>query len=207
MNSEHDARELGGLALEPEDLDGHTLEELSDYLDAGRAPADPSIDRSPGCRLALDALERLRTLTPELLAADTAAEPEPDEGWVEKILAGIALDARAGRRIPIPAPTTHADLGITEGAVRGLIRAAESAVPGVLVGRCRLDGDVTEPGAPVRVRVEVSVPYGVPIPDLVERLRAEIASRLVAHTDLDVTGIDITVHDIQKLTHLTEEDR
>ena len=39
-----------------EDLDGHTIEELSDYLDAGRTPVDASIEGSPGCRIALDAL-------------------------------------------------------------------------------------------------------------------------------------------------------
>lgn len=205
--NEHDTPELPGLRLEPEDLDGHTIEELSDYLDAGRTPADPSIDRSPGCQIALDALGRLRALSPELLAADTAAEPAPDEGWVQNILAGIALDARAGRRIPITAPAPTADLGITEGAVRGLIRAAESAVPGVLVGKCRFDGDVTVPGEPIRVRVDVSVPYGDSIPDLADRLREEIGARLMAHTTLNVTAIDITVHDIQQLPNLTGADR
>lgn len=193
--NEHDTPEPMG--LDPEDLDGHTLEELSDYLDAGRSPADPSIDGSPGCRIALESLERLRNLTPELLATDTAAEPDADESWVRGILAGITLDARAGRRIPLRASAPNADLGITEGAVRGLVRAAEHAVPGVLVGRCRLDGDVSERGAPVLIRTEVSVPYGVPIPGLVDRLRAEIAARLAAHTELNVSGIDIVVDDIR----------
>lgn len=204
--NEHDTPELRGLGMGPEDLDGHTIEELSDYLDAGRAPADPSIDESAGCQIALDALQRLRSLTPELLAADTEAESEPDEGWVQNILAGITLDARAGRRIPLISSAPNADLGITEGAVRGLVRAAENAVPGVLVGRCRLDGDATVTGEPIRVRVEASVLYGDPIPDLVDRLRAEIATRLTVHTDLNVTGIDITVHDIRQLPSLTEEE-
>jgi uncharacterized alkaline shock family protein YloU len=193
MTHDHDARET--LGFEPEDLDGHTIEELADYLESGRMPPVPSIEQSAGCQLALDALERLHRLTPELVAADAAAEPEPDESWVQKILGGIVLDARAGRRIPLAAPA-HADLGITEGAVRGLIRAAENTIRGVLIGRCRLDGDVTVPGSPVRVDIEVSVPYGPPIPRVSDRLRAEIARRLAAHTELNVTGIDITVHDI-----------
>ncbi|GAA3663625.1 Asp23/Gls24 family envelope stress response protein [Microbacterium marinilacus] len=205
--SEHDTPGLPGLGLEPEDLDGHTIDELSDYLDAGRQPADPSIDQSPGCRIALDALARLRALTPDLLAADIAAEPEPDEAWVQGILAGIALDARAGRRIPIRSTVPGADLGITEGAVRGLVRAAEEVVPGVLVGRCSLDGDVAEPGASLRVGVEVSVPYGQPIPDLVDRLRAEIAARLAAHTELEVAGIDISVRDVRQTSGATGEGR
>ncbi|GAA1597530.1 Asp23/Gls24 family envelope stress response protein [Leucobacter chromiireducens] len=181
-----------------EDLDGHTIEELSDYLDAGRTPTDPSIEASPGCRIALDALGRLRDLTPELLAFDTAGEPEPEETWVQRILSGIALDAHAGRRIPLTAPTPDVDLGITEGAVRGMIRAAEATVPGVVIGKCRFEGDVTVLGEPVRVHVEVSVPYGVPIPDIAERLRTEISARLDAHTTLSVDGIDITVRDVQQ---------
>ena len=202
-----DTPELHPLAFESEDLDGHTIEELSDYLDNGRTPATPSIDQSPGCQIALEALERLRALTPELLAADAAIESEPDEGWVQSILAGITLDARAGRRIPIAVPMPEADLGITEGAVRGLVRAAETAVPGILIGRCRLDGDVTAPGEPVRVRVEASVPYGDPIPSLAGRLREEIGARLTAHTTLNVTGIDILVHDIHQIPRPAGEDR
>lgn len=204
--NQHDLPDPQTQVTEFEDLDGHTIEELSDYLDAGRTPADPAIEGSPGCRIALDALARLRELTPELLAADTAAEPEPDDTWVQSILAGITLDARAGRRIPLTTatPALDADLGITEGAVRGLIRAAEHTVPGVVVGKCRFDGDVTVPGEPVRVRVDVSVPYGEPIPDLTDRLRAEISARLKSHTTLNVTGIDIKVHDIQQLRMRTE---
>lgn len=197
--NEHDTPDLAGLSLEPEDLDGHTLEELSDYLDAGRTPINPSIEQSPECLIALSGLERLRALTPELFEADTAAEPEPDEGWVQGILTHIMLDARAGRRIPIAAPIPIADLGITEGAVRGVIRAAESTVPGVLVGRCRLEGDVTIPGEPIRVQVDVSVPYGDPVPGMVDRLRAEISTRLAAHSTLNVAGIDITVRDVHQL--------
>jgi hypothetical protein len=205
MTEQNDAARRLPLGVEPEDLDGHTIDELSDYLDAGRRPLDPSIEGSAGCRLVLDALVRLRGLTPQLLKAETEAEGPAEEGWVQKILAGIALDARAGRRIPISAPAERADLGITEGAVRGLIRSAEASVPGVLVGRCRLEGDVTHRGAPIRIQIDVSVPYGPPILDVSARLRAEIAERLIAHTELNVTAIDITVHDIHRLPAAEDE--
>ncbi|RLP72768.1 hypothetical protein D9V32_15080 [Mycetocola tolaasinivorans] len=192
-----ESMELKTLGVEPEDLDGFTIEDLADYLDADRTPPNPAIEESAGCRLALDALERLRGMTPDLRASDEAAELAADDTWVQGILAGIALDARAGRRIPLADEGLGGDLAITEGAVRGLIRAAETVVPGVLVGRCHLDGDVTEPGAPVLIRLEVGVTYGLPIPAMVERLRAEIGLRLRAHTDLVITGIDIAVHDVQ----------
>ncbi|WP_460780258.1 hypothetical protein [Microbacterium shaanxiense] len=188
------------LGLEPDDLDGHTIEELTDYLDAGRTPADPTIDASPGCALALDAMERLRALTPALMARDEASEPDPEPGWIQSILSGIALDARSGRRIPLVDPDDGSDLAITEGAVRGLIRAAENVFPGILIGRCRLNGDVAVRGAEVGVEIDVSVPFGEPIAQLANRLRSEIAVRLDRHTQFAVTGIDITVHDISTWT-------
>ena len=39
MTDERGTREVRWLGLEPTDLDGHTLDELTDYLDAGRQPA------------------------------------------------------------------------------------------------------------------------------------------------------------------------
>ena len=197
-----DVRQLG---LEPGDLDGHTLEELSDYLEAGRLPLDPSIEGSPGCQLALDALERLRGLGSQLIEADAAAMPEVDDSWVDRILSGIALDARAGRRIPFAEPDPVADFGITEGAVRGLIRSAENAVPGILVGRSTLDGDVTIVGEPIRIAIEVNAVYGESIPRAVDRLREEVAERLRRQTSLTVTAIDVTVRDIQRVGNAPEE--
>ncbi|MDQ0647319.1 putative alkaline shock family protein YloU [Microbacterium natoriense] len=207
MTDERDAPELRRLGLEPADLDGHTIEQLTDYLDAGRVPADPTIDDSAGCRLALDALERLHAVTGRLMADDEAAEAEADESWVDRVLSGIVLDARSGRRVPIASSSPTADLGITEGAVRGLVRAAENSIPGVLVGRCRLDGDIEQPGAPVRVLLDASVPYGDPISDVVQRLRAEVGVRLRAHTELNVTGIDIVIRDVRDPSSWSEEDR
>jgi len=207
MTDERDAPELRRLGLEPADLDGHTIEQLTDYLDAGRMPADPTIDDSAGCRLALDALERLHAVTGRLMADDEAAEAEADESWVDRVLSGIVLDARSGRRVPIESSSPTADLGITEGAVRGLVRAAENSIPGVLVGRCRLDGDLEQPGAPVRVLLDASVPYGDPISDVVQRLRAEVGVRLRAHTELNVTGIDIVIRDVRDPSSWSEEDR
>ncbi|HEY0261032.1 MAG TPA: hypothetical protein VGC18_14405 [Lacisediminihabitans sp.] len=199
--------DLQRLGLDLDELDGHTIDELSDYLDSDRVPADPSIDNSPGCQLALQAMERLRTLSRSLIDADVAAAPVLGEGWVERILDSIAFDARAGRRIPIEHPSATADLGITEGAVRGLIRAAEADVGGVVVGRCRLAGDVAIPGAPVTVSVDASVLWGQPIPENVRLLRNAIAKRLSAHTQLNVVAIDVTIHDIHHLPFTPEENR
>lgn len=206
MTDDHEIPELRRLSLEPTDLDGHTLEELTDYLESGRQPLDPSIEQSPGCQLALDALERLGGLGGQLIDADAAESPEVDASWVERILDGIALDARAGRRIPFASETPDIDLGITEGAVRGLIRSAENAVPGLLVGRCRLDGDVTVPGTPIRIQIDASALYGESIVKLADHLRAEVDTRLRAHTELNIVTIDIVIRDIQEVSSWTEQN-
>lgn len=198
--SDHDTPDNQRFGLEPTDLDGHTIEELSDYLEAGRQPVNRSIEESAGCQLAMDALERLHGLGSELIEAEAAAAPEVEESWVDRILGGIALDARAGRRIPFESPEPQIDLAITEGAVRGFIRSAENAVPGVLVGRCRLDGDVTVPGTPIRVEIEANAFHGVPIPRLADRLRAEVGERLAALTELNIVAIDIAIRDIQEVS-------
>lgn len=207
MTDERETREVRWLGLEPTDLDGHTLDELTDYLDAGRQPADRSIDESPGCQLALDALERLQGLGAELIAAEAAAEPPVDENWVDRILSGIAMDARAGRRIPFESPDPHVDLAITEGAVRGLIRSAENAVPGLVVGRCRLDGDVTQAGAPIRIEIDASALHGQSIPKVAAELRAEVDRGLRAHTELNVIAIDIAIKDVREVSSWAGESR
>ncbi|MFJ4173483.1 Asp23/Gls24 family envelope stress response protein [Microbacterium sp. NPDC089696] len=199
MNDDQGTPDVQHLGLEPSDLDGYTLDDLTDYLEAGRVPRNPSIEASPGCQLALDALERLQGLGGELIDADSAAMPEVEDGWVDRILSGIALDARAGRRIPLAASDPVDDFGITEGAVRGLIRSAENAVAGLLIGHSSLEGDVATPGVPIRIAIDVNAFYGTSIPTAVERLRAEVADRVRRHTDLVVTAVDITVRDIQRV--------
>ncbi|MDO5067000.1 MAG: hypothetical protein Q4D96_06950 [Propionibacteriaceae bacterium] len=178
-----------------EHLDGHTLEELEAYLDSGRFPRVESIEQSPGCQLALESLERLHRLTADMIREDEAHEAA-DDSWVEWIISGITLDARAGRRIPYDSPSPH-DLGITEGAVRSLVRQAEESIEGMVIGRCRLVGDVETLGAPVTVVIEACVPLRHSIPELAEQLRTRVLADVGTHTDLHVTAVDIVVTDVR----------
>jgi hypothetical protein len=199
MTEDDDTVQAHRLGVETAQLNGHTVDELSAYLDAGRTPADLSIDESAGCQIALDAMERLRALAKSLIELDAQTVPPPDESWLSRILEAIASDARAGRRIPISHPAAGADLGITEGAVRGLVRAAETDVDGAIIGRCRLVGDVTIPGEPITVAIDASVVWGRNIQDLADQLRSAITRRLAAHTELNIASVDVTVYDIHQL--------
>ena len=178
------------------DLDGHSIEELSAYLDAGREPRNNLIENSPGCQLALAGLARLHRLTMEQFEADVEHEPALSDSWVRSIMSRIALEANAGRDIPIAHSDPLAALALSEGAVRGIIRSAGDYVEGVIVGRCHLDGDVTLPGEPIAIRVEISIAWGNNIPTAARQLREVIARQLHKHTELTITTIDIAVYDV-----------
>lgn len=185
------------MPFDEEQLNGHTIEELSDYLDRGRAPADPSIDESPECQLALGALERLRSVSNSLIETEATAMRPPADDWVRGILSNITREVRAGRSIPLDAPSPSIVITQTEGAVRALIRAAGDSVPGALLGRCSLIGDVTVAGEPITIALAVTAIGPIRLPDLARRVREAVSSELTRHTELVVAGIDVTIQDIQ----------
>ncbi|WP_424464496.1 hypothetical protein [Pseudoclavibacter helvolus] len=176
---------------------GYTLTQLSEYLDAGRLPYNPEIEGDPECERALAALERVTRTSKELLEAESAAAPAPSGAWLQSMLRGIAMDARAGREIPLASQEPEFEFTQSEGVVRELVRRTGDAIDGVLIGRCVLDGDVTEPGAPVQLTVSVTVLGLQPLHPLADRVRAAIADALERHTTLRITGIDIVIADVR----------
>jgi uncharacterized alkaline shock family protein YloU len=187
-----------GDGLDRDDLGGHSIDELSDYLDAGREPRDPSIENSPGARIALDALSRLRRESWAMLEVEARADTGRDRAWLTSILDGISHDAKAGRDIPLthPDPSTH--LNITEGSVRGLIRAAGDGTGGAIVGKVTLAGDVTLPGEAISVDVAVSVTLDENLLALAERIRQNILAALHRHTELNVVAVDVTIQNVHE---------
>ena len=179
--------------LEPQNLDGHTIEQLSDYLDRGRLPRDASIETSPGAQHALAALSRLRSIAPKILEAEAAAKPPANDGWIKRILDQIGIQANAGRDIPIESDVPSATLSISEGAVRALVREVGDELPGMFVERARLEGDVETAGAPVAVSVEISVFHGTNPTDVMEQLRTGVLDALATHTELNVSEVTVNV--------------
>jgi len=185
--------EPGVSPLEPQNLQGHTIEELSDYLDRGREPRDASIETSPGAQHALAALSRLRTIAPRILEAEAKAKPPENESWIRRILDQIGVQASAGRDIPIRADVPTATLSISEGAVRALVREVGDDLEGMFVERCRLQGDVEIAGSPVTVTVEISVFRGTDPATVIEELRSGVVDALALHTELNVADVTVTV--------------
>jgi len=182
--------------LDPEDLDGHTIEELGDYLDDGRLPRNASIEESPGCLIALDALARLRAESWAMLEGEALADRDRDQSWIRAVIANISREARPGRDIPVGNPHPGTRLHITEGAVRGLVRAAGDGTGGSLIGRVGLDGDVTEPGAPITVTVTASAAFGPNLTVLAQLIREQILAALRTHTELNVVAVNVAIENM-----------
>nr|RZI37294.1 hypothetical protein BJQ95_00284 [Cryobacterium sp. SO1] len=176
--------------------DNNLIEQLSDYIDRGETPPDDFLNRAPENRIAFDALSRFRSMAHDILDEDVSAEPDRDDSWVAGILTNIHREARAGRSIPVSHSSPKAKLSLTEGAVRGLIRAAGDSVAGTFIGRCRLEGDVTTPGSPVTVNVDASVFWGERMPQTAQRLRDAITTSLLHHTELNIVAVNVTITDV-----------
>lgn len=190
------AFDLDDIEREQVGLNGHTIEQLSDYLDLGRLPADPSIDDSPDCAIALRGLERLRRVQQSLLHRELARESLRDDSWVASILDNITLEAHAGRDILLSHPSPTARLIVTEGALRGILRETGDRMMNVLVGRCVLSGDVGVPETPITISVDITVFADENIPRLAERVRQAMYAALAQYTELTVVAINITVSDL-----------
>ena len=179
-----------------DDASNDLIEHLSDFIDRGETPPDDFLNKAPQNRIAFDALTRFRSLAQHILDDDVAEQPERDDSWVSGILSNIHREARAGRSIPVSHPSPKAELSLTEGAVRGLIRAAGDGVAGTFIGSCRLEGDVATPGSPVTVNVEASVFWGERMPQTAQQLRHAITTSLLHHTELNIVAVNVTITDV-----------
>jgi len=168
---------------------GYSLEQLSDYLDAGRTPAIPAIDDNAECQAVLASLERVGALSRDLVARDASTEPALDESWFGGLLTAITREVKAGRDLPLASPDPRTRLSITEGAVRELVRSAGDSVDGVIVGRVTLIDES-------RVELSVSVLLGAPVRDAAELVRQRVFSELLKHTELSIDSVDVTVSDV-----------
>jgi len=175
---------------------GYTLEDLSDYSDRGREPAIPAIDDNAECQSVLASIERVGALSRDLVAKEATDHPALDESWFGSLFAAISSEAKAGRDIPLSSPDPRTRLSITEGAVRELVRAAGDGVDGALVGRCQLHGDLDGAGSGIRVELSISVLLGAPVHEVAALVRQRVYSELLAHTELAVEAVDVTVADV-----------
>jgi hypothetical protein len=175
---------------------GHSLADLSEYLDTGRIGDPGHLADCPECQSGLASLRSLSALGHELLDADTAAAGSGSDDWMKTILGNLRLELRPGRSIPLRSDSPEDVLTETEGSISALIRSVADALPGTAAGKCRLYGDVTRPGAPITVGVDLAVVYGHPLEDRAATLRWKLAAALARQTELNITAIDVTITDV-----------
>ncbi|AIY02834.1 hypothetical protein ART_3235 [Arthrobacter sp. PAMC 25486] len=183
------------MAMNPTQDCGRRIEDLSDYLDTGESPDAAHIENCPQCQARLAGLRSLSAAALELLDDDVAAFAD-DSGWLDGILANLRLETRAGRPIPLDGGDLD-ELTETEGAVIALVRSVGDSLGGVLVGSCRLEGDISVAGAPVEVKINVSARYGYPLPTLAEALRSAVFDELLAQTELNVVAVHVAFTDMR----------
>ncbi|MFC8040994.1 Asp23/Gls24 family envelope stress response protein [Paenarthrobacter sp. NPDC057355] len=175
---------------------GHSLAELSAYLDTGYITDPAHVEVCPECQAGLASLRRLSELGHELLASDVAAAGSGNDDWMQDILANLHLELRPGRSIPLRTEDPQDALWETEGSVSALIRSVVDSMPGTAAGKCRLTGDITTPGTGIDVDVEIAVVYGRSMEEHADALRNELAAVLGVQTELNIQAINITVTDV-----------
>ena len=174
----------------------HSVEDRDEYLRTGRPNLEPHVRHCSRCRSDARRLRRLQDLTDALVQDDIRRAENDDTGWLDQVTVKLHGETRAGRPPQLASAPLEKPVARTEGSVMALIRATGDSVPGSTIGRCRLRGDLSTPGAEIRVQVHLSARWGHPLPGLVRALRERLFDTLVRHTELNVTGIDITVMDV-----------
>ena len=86
---------------------------------------------------------------------------------------------------------------VTPSALAGLVTRAVEAVDGAHVrkGRRRLEIDVSEAGA--RVRVELTARYGVVLPELARDVQAQVADAIGRTCRVEVEAVDVSVEEVE----------
>lgn len=153
------------------------------------------IDSCPECTRKIASFSKLRSLATRTLDQETQQQ-EQDSSWVDSLLNNLAFEAKSGRSIPLDSPSDRIKLSQTEGAVVAAARAAADRIEGLIIGRCRLIGDLQTWGAPIKVEVTAAVQLGQEIPLLAELLRETLRAELSRVSQLKVRSIDITVQDL-----------
>ncbi|WP_019481946.1 hypothetical protein [Arthrobacter sp. TB 23] len=177
---------------------GHSLDELEEYLWTGQSAAEQHYLRCPECQAGLAGLRSLQRLSGQLAAADTEQAGSADEPWLQSILGNLRLEMRSGRSIPLSSEYPEDAFFETEGSLLALIRRIGDDVDGATIGKCRLHGDITTPGADVMIEVNVTAFFGYPLPAMINSLRSRIAAMISTHSELNLTSVDVTVTDVHE---------
>lgn len=172
-----------------------SIEELNDYLDAGKQPPRPEIDNDPQAASMLSLLERLRELT--AVMREEESQPLDKEAWWSRITVVLTDEMRAGRQIALSKPQADGSTTVSEGELKAFIRGIGDARECV-VTKVKVAGDFDTPGAPLTLTLRLTVPVGR-IPDNAEQLRQAVYREVSEQYALNIAETNVTVADILQL--------
>ncbi|WP_335981393.1 Asp23/Gls24 family envelope stress response protein [Streptomyces sp. CA2R106] len=175
---------------------------LSDVWETeGGSESDQHARTCPYCMAALADLDLLGAAVLELRSGGA---PQDTEYLAERVMDLVRLEPRSGRRRPFGDSDGGTWFDETEMA-RVLCAAAES-LPGVRAGSCCImpivvdelyepfgspDAGVRAGGAPVRVRLEVALPFVPGIDELEDRVRQEVLTAADRQLGMHVASVDL----------------
>lgn len=93
--------------------------------------------------------------------------------------------------------TSNGTITVTQSALTAMVMRAAESVGGAHVrkGRRRLEIDVVDGQA--RARIELSVPYGLVLPDVARGVQDRVAAALSTMCDVTVESVDVSVEEIE----------
>lgn len=168
---------------------------INDYFDREDQTPDDKFEKDPHTSHVLQQLRRLRSLTAEF-SEQAASRIETTPEWWNQLTSMIVADARPGRVIPFDSAEPAHDLGVTEGALKALIRDASDTVDSCFVTRIELPDNITEPGAEITIMLRVTVAAGTKLLAAADAIRAAVCDQLEQHTTLRVAAIDVEISDV-----------
>ncbi|WP_017598996.1 anti-sigma factor [Nocardiopsis lucentensis] len=142
----------------------------------------------PYCR---EQAEELRPLVTAVRQSDEQRVTAPT-GLVSDVMRVVRAERRPGRTIVLDGPGPGGT-EIRESAVAALLRASVDTVPGVVVGRCRIE----QTARGVIIRAAVRVALDRPIPEATAAARSSMRALVEERLGLPVVRVDLDVVDVR----------
>ncbi len=171
---------------------GRTLHQV--WADAREGRTDAHTEACPSCQEALAEFAVLQRTTDRL----RSEEVDVPAGLGRAVMGRVRTELRLGRLIPLGRPEEHAC--VAESAVATVLRAAADRVRGTRARGCRVTPLRDATGAavpgPVSVQVEISVAYGVDIPEAAAAVRTRVVRAARDSVGIDVGSVHVTAVDL-----------
>lgn len=155
------------------------------------------------CAHCQNALASLRTINDWGNALRQRVEQTPsDKSWASELMTRLSLPVKEGRRIAVEGDR-DADLGLTEAALRRLIRSRCSTANAlILTTSVNLDDEaVARVSAELQLNCDIAVRYGCNIVEEANTVRRNMFAVLAENIGRKIVSIDISVVDIYEERH------